>query len=91
MKKKLNLTDEQVVRDIVNYMLRYYDADYEYVKKHSKIKGVDWFHYYWDDTDSKSEWFAWTVDYLKNNVNCKKFTPEEVAIVIDTMYGLIIY
>lgn len=89
--KKLKLDSEEVVRQIVNYALREYDADYEYVKKYTKINGVIWFQYFWDTPESHDEWIKWTTKFLKTKVNCKGYNIGKLVSLIDLCYGLKVY
>jgi hypothetical protein len=88
---KIKLNSEEFLRPVINYMLREYNVDYDYVVKHPKIKGEIWCHYYWDTPKSKKEFLDWLKAYLKANVNYKPYIIEDVIIALDTVWGLKVY
>lgn len=89
--KKIKLDSEEFIRPVINYMLREYEVDYDYVKKHNDIKGIPWFQYYWDSPESKQEFLDWLKVFLKTNVNYTPYRINDVVKHIDFMYGLIVY
>lgn len=89
--KKIKLESEEFLRPVINYMLREYGVDYDYVKKNSKIKGVLWCQYYWDTLESKKEFLDWLRVFIKTNVNYKPHKIESIISQIDLMWGLKVY
>ena len=94
MKKKLKLNSEECFRNIINYMLREFDADFDYVQKNPVIKGVDWYQYFWDTVESKKEFNDWLKQYLTKEVKLTPFQKSRVDTIvslINLMYGLTVY
>lgn len=89
--KKIKLNSEEFLRPVINYMLREYGVDYDYVVKHPKIKGVLWCQYYWDTNETKQEFLDWLRTFLKTNVNYKPHHINDVVSSIDLMWGLKVY
>lgn len=89
--KKIKLDSEDFLIPVINYMLREFNADYNYVKKHSEINGVPWFQYFWDTPESKEEFLTWLEKFIKANVNYKPYKIKNVISYIDLMWGLKVY
>lgn len=89
--KKIKLDSEDFLKPVVNYMLREFNADYNYVKKHNEINGVPWFQYFWDTPESKEEFLTWLEKFIKANVNYRPHKIKNVINYIDLMYGLKVY
>jgi len=83
--------DEAMMRDIVNFELRHFDADYDKVKKFKKFNGIDWYEWFWDDAQSKAEWLKFTRDYLKKNCLLDKKGLNRYVATIDLYLGLKVY
>jgi hypothetical protein len=88
---KIKLDSEEFLRPVINYMLREYGVDYDYVVKHPKIQGVIWFHYYWDTPETKKEFLDWLKTFLKTKVDYKPYLIKNVVSSIDLHWGLKVY
>jgi hypothetical protein len=82
---------EKHLKDIINYALRNFNADYDYVLKNQVINGVTWYEYFWDDDKSKAEFMDWLRKYVKKNFKQHKNRVDSVAGLIDLCYGLKLY
>ena len=89
--KFINMMTEKHLKDIINYALRNFDADYDYVLKNKVINGVAWYEYFWDDDKSKAEFMEWLKKYLKKNLKYPKNRINVIANWIDLCYGLKVY
>ena len=89
--QKLKLNSEEVLKEIINYMLREYDADYDFILKHPKINNTLWFNYYWDTQESKNDFLKWLKKYLKQKVDYSPFKIDDVVNSINSTYGLKVY
>lgn len=89
--KKINLASEEFVKTAINYMLREFDADYDYVKKHPNINRVPWYQYFWDTPETKQEFLTWLENFIKTKVNYKPNKIEHIIASIDLMWGLKVY
>lgn len=90
MKKSHKLSEDHL-RDIINFMLREYDVDYDYVVRHPIINKMHWFQYYWDDEESKEVFLDWLRKYIKQNIKCSSKILNEYVSNIDLMWGLKVY
>lgn len=82
---------EKNLKDIINYALRNFNADYDYVLKNKVINGVAWYEYFWDDDKSKAEFMDWLRKYVKKNFKGNKNRVNDIAGLIDLCYGLKLY
>lgn len=89
--KKIKLDSEEFLRPVINYMLRDYGIDYDYVKKHPEINGMLWCQYYWDTPETKQEFLDWLKKFLKTNVNYKPHSIQNIVDSIDLTWGLKVY
>ncbi len=89
--KKIKLDSKEFLEPVINYMLREYGVDYNYVVKHPKIKGLVWCEYYWDTPETKEEFLTWLRIFLKTNVDYKPHNIEDVISSINDTWGLKVY
>lgn len=89
--KKIKLDSEEFLRPVINYMLREYGVDYNYIVKYQKYKNIPWFEYYWDTPETKKEFLDWLKQFLKTNVNYKPHSIDDVINSINSTWGLKVY
>lgn len=89
--RKLAIDNPKVIKDIINYELRNFNADYAYVINNPEINGVAWYEYFWDDKESKEEFLSWLTKYLKKNVLITPKLIDTQVRLFDLYCGLKVY
>lgn len=90
MKINKKLTEEEALRLIINYQLKPYGVDIDYVKLHPTINEFEWFYHYTFKTKQQyNRWKFFSYEMLKR---CMPHLPKkEIAkefSMIDLMWGL---
>lgn len=89
--KKIKLNSEEFLRPVIDYMLREYGVDYDYVVKHPTFGKIPWYQYYWDSPETKKEFLDWLKKFLKTKVDYSPYKIDNVVSQIDLMWGLKVY
>lgn len=89
--KKIELNSDEFLKTVIDYMLRYYDADFKSVQKNPIIKGTSWFLYYWDTPETKKEFDEWLFQFIKTKVRYRHYKIKNIISTINFNYGLIEY
>ena len=77
-------------KNIINYMLRKYNVDFDYVVSNPEIGGVPWYQYY--TFDSEKEYEKWKKYALKQFNRAYPYSSENFnkrrVVWLDFQYGL---